>query len=170
MTGKGQHIPNNSQKAKMYLIFVLLIVLVVVIYFRFFRKRAGYAAYPAGSQVAVAPLEVPQLHIPDLKTVRSSPSPVSGPTAALLRDIFTPSQSPLINELIKPHAGQPSRQAATLKLKGTIVGGDKAIAVINDQFVKTGDWLGEYRVVKIGKQEVVLNRGSQKMKLTILEK
>lgn len=57
----------------------------------------------------------------------------------------------------------------SLTLKGTITGGENPIAVINDMFVYTGDRIGDYEVVAIGKDEVVLTSDTHSMVLKVLK-
>lgn len=90
---------------------------------------------------------------------------------ASIRDIFSPLNSP-------PRAEKTSEEKEversdppppSFTLKGTIVGGRNPIAIIDDQFVRPGDWVGEYRVVKIGKKEVVLDSDYGQVVLEILK-
>ena len=56
----------------------------------------------------------------------------------------------------------------SLELKGTIIGGKEPMAVINDKFVRMGEKIGEYQIVKIYPNEVVLRSGSDEMALQVL--
>ncbi len=68
---------------------------------------------------------------------------------------------------------QAKQQAAiplsSMELKGTIVGGGKPLAIINDQFVGTGDWIGEYQVIRIGKKTVLLDSGHHQIALEMVK-
>jgi hypothetical protein len=55
-----------------------------------------------------------------------------------------------------------------LELKGTIIGGKAPMAVINDKFVRMGEKIGEYKIVKIDPNEVVLRSGSQEKVLQVI--
>ena len=57
----------------------------------------------------------------------------------------------------------------SLTLKGTITGGENSIAVINDKFVYIGDRIGDYEVITIGNDEVVLTSETHSMVLKVLK-
>jgi hypothetical protein len=85
-----------------------------------------------------------------------------------IRDIFSPLADP--KSAKNRDREEASRNPGeSLTLGGTIVGGKSPIAIINDQFVRTGDWIGDFRVVRIGKKDVLLDSGGQKMALEIMK-
>ncbi len=55
-----------------------------------------------------------------------------------------------------------------MTLKGTIVGGKRPIAIINDRFVRMGDRIGDYQVVEIDKDRVTLRSGIYEIVLEVL--
>jgi hypothetical protein len=57
--------------------------------------------------------------------------------------------------------------AASLTLRGVVAGGDKPVALINDQFVRTGDRIGKHSVLRIGEKDVLLGSGIQTYRLKI---
>jgi type II secretory pathway component PulC len=84
-----------------------------------------------------------------------------------VRDIFAPVKS--LPKAKRPtKRGQPAqRQVKSLKLKGVIVGGKHSIAIINDKFVRTGDRINGYRVVRIAEKEVLLKSGNKTVRLRL---
>ena len=67
-------------------------------------------------------------------------------------------------------AGKESPKAVpSLKLRGAIVGGGKPVVIINDRFLHLGDWIGDYQVVRIGKKEVLLEAGNDKIELGMVK-
>lgn len=154
-------------RPKIYLIIGLSIVFVVVAYFRFFHKKRPISRVPAGSNAALVRLDVPQIQIPNLEDAESRKAPVKESMSPVIRDIFAAPATPESEtEIPEP---EPSKQAQSLELKGTILGGEKAMAIINDKFVRTGDCIGEYRVVRIAKDEVLLSSDTHKMILKVLK-
>jgi IS30 family transposase len=118
-----------------------------------------------------------------MQNARWREPPVNESLPVVLRDIFAPLKSPKKvksrptaplksrkKARRRPTEQKPSRPPPSLKLRGTIVGGQRPIAIINDQFVRIGDWIGEYRVVRIGKTEVLLNSGDRKIELEMVKK
>jgi hypothetical protein len=53
---------------------------------------------------------------------------------------------------------------------GVIVGGGDPIAIINGQFVRTGERIGKYKVAMIGEKKVVLQSGNRMAELKLLTK
>ena len=64
---------------------------------------------------------------------------------------------------------EPPKPLPIFKLKGTIVGGARPMAIINDQFVRTDDVIYEYKVVSIGKTSVLLDSGKRKIELEMMK-
>jgi len=152
----------------------LAIVLMIVVYFRFIhKKKVTPAVSRIQSPTASLQLDIPQIKIPDLQNAQSRESLSKESMRAPIRDIFAPLK---LKRKVKSKPrkrkpskvkGKPKRRKPSKvkskppgpkpKLTGTIVGEERAIAIINDQFVHTGDWIGEYKVVMIGEKEVLLS-------------
>ena len=59
---------------------------------------------------------------------------------------------------------------ASLSLKGVSIARDKkAYAFINEQIVAVGDWIGNYEVVEIQKNRVLLQKGREEFYLVLPE-
>jgi hypothetical protein len=84
-----------------------------------------------------------------------------------IRDIFAPVQLPTDSEALI-RAEQTPGPSGVLKLKGTIISGKIPMAIINDKFVRMGERIGEYQIVRINPNEVLLRSGSQEKILQIL--
>ena len=57
----------------------------------------------------------------------------------------------------------------SLRLKGTIVGGERPIAIVNDTFLRTGDEIDGFKVVWIGTKAIVIEAGERKLALEMLK-
>jgi hypothetical protein len=92
------------------------------------------------------------------------------PMRPLKRDIFLPAR-PLKSVRVKPAANIPQKQkpVPSFKLRGTVVGGHEPIAIIDDQFVRTNEWIAGYKVIWIGPKMVVLDSGEKKMILELMQ-
>jgi len=154
---------------KIYLIIALSIVLIVVVYFRLFHKKTTHAAVPERYKARVARLVVPQVQLANVQTAKQPERAAPESNRVLTRDIFKPLKAPAPKKDIQQAKEKPSKPTMSLKLKGTIVGGEKPIAVINDQFVHTGDRIGDYEVITIGKDEVALTSDIHSMVLKVLK-
>lgn len=66
-----------------------------------------------------------------------------------------------------PPPPPPPPPTVVLKLNGTILGGENPIAIINNQFVRTGEWIGGYRIVKIDKYKVLLSSNNHQKVLEV---
>jgi hypothetical protein len=159
----------KPERVKIYLIIILSMVLIVVVYFRFFHKKTTHAAVPARYKAGVARLVVPQVQLPNVQTAKQPEMSAPESNRAMTRDIFKPLKAPPLKKDVQQLKQKPSKPTVSLKLKGTILGGEKPIAVINDQFVHTGDWIAEYQVVRIAKDEVVLSSDAHQMVLKVLK-
>ena len=159
----------KPERVKIYLIIALSIVLIVVVYFRIFHKKKTHAAVPARYKAQVARLVVPQVQLPNVQTAKKPEGAVPESSRAMTRDIFKPLKAPPPKKDIQQAKQKPSKPTVSLKLKGTIVGGEKPIAVINDQFVHTGDWIAEYQVIRISKDKVLLSSDTHQMVLQVLK-
>ena len=173
----------KGEQIKVYIIIGLALVAAIVGYFRFIHKKPIRDADRTPSTVPIALSDAPQVEIKDTRNARWREPPVNESLPVVLRDIFVPLKSPKkarkrpTAPLKSPEEAQsqpteqkPSKPPPSLKLSGTIVGGDWPIAIINDQFVRIGDWIGEYKVVRIGKTEVVLDSGDRKIELEMVKK
>jgi hypothetical protein len=90
-----------------------------------------------------------------------------------IRDIF---ERPYIH--VKPEPPAPAGVTAAkgvapkeipLELKGTIISGDRSIAIINNQFLQLGDTIDVYRVSRITSNEVLLKAGSHKKTIQVMQ-
>jgi hypothetical protein len=158
----------KKERIKYVIVGVLSLVLVAGVYFRLIRGRTGKAPGAAAPAVAASPLEIPQVRI-------DPPEQWKGPESILqeflpdpMRNLFSPPKKPARKEE-DPSGEETTLEAArTLQLKGTIVGVKGAIAIIGERFVRTGEWIGPYRVARIGKSSVVLEAGNREVVLEIL--
>lgn len=179
----------KNKRAKTYIVIGLALVLMVVVYFRFIhKKKVTPAVSPIPSPPGSLQFDIPQIKIPDLQNAQSRESLSKESMRAPIRDIFAPlklkkkvKSKPIGRKSSKvkskPRPRKPSKTLPSkvkskppgpkLKLKGTIVGGERAIAIINDQFVHTGDRIGEYKVVRIGEKEVLLTYDTKEVTLRV---
>ena len=165
----------KSNRVKTYVVIGLALVFVVVGYFRFIHGKIASDGDQPSFTASRAQLEVPRV---ELKTWQNRPQrkgTVNEIFRTVRRDIFTPLKSPVEVEaqpqltMQEPSRPAPSRPAPSLKLMGTIVGGGKPIAIINDQFVRMGDMIGEYKVIKIEEKEVLLYSDHGKIVLEMVK-
>jgi hypothetical protein len=159
----------KNERPKIYLGVALSIVLLVVLYFRYAHKKPTHAAAPARVKPGVERLHVPQIQLPHLKSATRPKASVNASRRIIPRDIFRPLKGPLPKGQAHRQVQKASKAVPPLKLTGTIVGGEEPMAVINGQFVHTGDRIGEYRVVTIGEKKVLLDSGEDQIALEILK-
>lgn len=158
----------KGEQIKIYIVIGLALVMVILGYFRLIHKKVT----PAGDHTPVAPpdagLDIPVRETKNMQNDYWHKQPEVNPLGTLKRDIFINVNS--LNETEKGFVGnRASNPASTLKLRGTIVGGKNSIAIINDKFVRIGDWIDEYKLITIGKKEVLLALGNKKIKVELLE-
>jgi hypothetical protein len=158
----------KNNRIKVYIVIGLAVVLAISVYFRFVHGKVAAHTSQGSSEATFVQLDVPQVSTEDPQNAQRRESFVHEYLHTAIRDLFSPLNSPLNQQ--SPSEEQGLREPSpSLKLKGTIVGGKKPIAIINDQFVRMGDRIGEYRVVRIGKKEVLLDSGNGRVVLEILK-
>ncbi|MBW2646121.1 MAG: hypothetical protein JRE23_08085 [Deltaproteobacteria bacterium] len=158
----------KSEQIKTYIVIGLSLVFVTVGYFRFIHKEATSDTNRSTSTTPPAQFDIPQIEIKKPQSDRQRKLPVNQPVRWVLRDIFAPLKLPTKTGN-RPGEYGSSNAVPFLKLRGTIVGGQKPIAIINNQFLYTGDWIGSYEVVRIGKKDVLLDSGIDRIELEMVK-
>ncbi len=158
----------TGERIQIYVVIVLALVFVILGYFQLFHKKADVEAK------SMTPVESdPEIDLSSIETtiksrLHMSEAPSFEPSQPIVRDIFT-SSMPL------KKAKAPKRQTAKpkplppLRLKGTIVEDGRSIAVVNDRYLRIGDLIHGFRVVRIGKKEVLLDSGQRQLALEMLK-
>jgi len=152
------------ESIKIYIVIGLALVLVIVGYFQLVRKKPANATVESPSVTASVQSDVNNVLRKSPQSANWRKSPAAEPLRPIVRDIFVPLKS-LKKAKIGTTEQEPSRPGRSLKLRGTIVGGESPIAIINDRFVRPGDTIGDYTVVRIGKTEVLLDAGNREIAL-----
>jgi hypothetical protein len=160
--------PKKSEKLKLYIVIGLACVAAIVAYFRFVHKKNG-----AESDIAIHPPKEVKFDVTQIQKIKPKKRPleprlpVNESLSMNIRDIFTPVQLPTESDPLMQVETSPA-PIGVLELKGTIIGGKEPMAVINDKFVRMGEKIGEYQIVKIDPNEVLLRSGSHEMALQVL--
>ena len=90
------------------------------------------------------------------------------PIRPLRRDIFLPAKS-MKSVKMKSAANIQQEPLPKLMLRGTVVGEDEPIAMIDDQFIRKNESIAGYKVISIGEKKVVLHSGEKEMILEMLQ-
>ena len=170
----------KSDQIKTYVVIGLAFVLVISGYFRFVHAKKGKQnadnnqSASTASSVAPFELEVPQIRVKNPENAQQDDSFVDEYLHVAVSDIFAPinvppkpGEEPEGED--EPEVEEAPKLPPSLTLKGTIIGGQRPIAIINDQFVRTGDWIGPYEVVRIGKNKVLLSSDDNQLVLEVLD-
>lgn len=160
---------NKSEQIKLYILIGVAIGAAVIAYFRFVHKKKPRATAPPPTTSSLVLSGLPEVKIPE-KTARWLETPMRESLMPVIRDIFTPLYWPKKEEpppVVAEEEPKP-KSLPPLKLTGTIVGGRKAMAIINDQFFRIGDWIGDYRIIKIIKNQVLLTANDHEIVLEVL--
>jgi len=172
----------RGEKIKLCLVIGLALVAAVVAYFRFIHKANGTAAKIAQSPPPQAKLDPAPVKTTRLQRSRAFRQPLTEPLDMDIRDIFTPLQLPKKPE--PPIQSRPFTQSKpvekvpvvappalapplNVELKGTLVGGNAPLAIINDKFVRLGEKVGDYQVVGITPTAVYLKAGKHQKVLHV---
>ncbi|MEE8541284.1 MAG: hypothetical protein V3S66_06450 [Desulfobacterales bacterium] len=181
---------SKAEQIKLYVIMGLMVVAAVVAYFSFFHKKKAPAATPAPATATAGPT-VPEIKIKPLKSTAPAKSQVPEIGDIVLRNIFSPARWPKRAEA-QPEVEEPDatdvddmelEMAETwldeerqlqpkpfphVKLLGTLIGGKNPIAVIDGRFMRAGDAINQYKIVKITPDEVLLKYDDKEVVLKVL--
>lgn len=154
---------------KKYIVIGLSLVLAIVGYFRLIHGKTQSEAMDQSFSDSAAPEFEMQIVEPVTWRQEDWHARLAAePMRPLQRDIFLPAK-PLKSVKVKPIAKIPQKPAPKLKLRGTVVGGDKPIAIIDDQFIRTNESIAGYKVIWIGPKMVVLRSGEKKLILELMQ-
>ena len=166
-TGSGQRKPTD--RIKIYLVVGLGLVLAALAY-RYVKTKAASTGNLAPTSATATFADIPDLSLlnkESLQTSRLAKANVREPRRDSVRDVFAPLRS-LPRGKSGPIKGRGTAQRTTsLKLRGVIVGGNNSIAIINDKFVRIGERIDGYKVVRIEEKEVFLRSGNKTLKLEL---
>lgn len=157
----------KSQQVKNYIVVGLVIVAMIVAYFRFFHGKNRPQAGPEPVPAASAKIDLSQLReSAQIKVSRPEWSPPES-YIPIERDIFAPVKKEIQEEDEVPAETQleTAPPPLNLALQGTIVTSSKRLAIINGQFLRMGDAVGEYEIVGIEKNRVILSRGDRRWEI-----
>ena len=158
----------KNKPIQIYIVIGLSLVLVIMGYFRFIHNKSIYDDDHTLPGTGPAQFDIASVEINKLQKNSMYALPVNDPLNIYIRDIFEPVKSLTAAE-IQSTKKKPSIPVLSLKLKGTIVGGGTPIAIINDQFVRVGDIIANYKVVKIAGNRAFLTSGKHQTVLEVLK-
>ena len=169
--GLGQRKP--TARVKIYLMVGLGLVLAALAY-RYVKTKAARTGNLAPTTATATFADIPELsllHKESLQTTRLTKSNVRESRRDSVRDVFAPLRSLPRGKSGGPRKGRSTQGRTTsLKLKGVIVGGNNPIAIINDKFVRIGERIDGYKVVRIEEKQVFLRSGNKTLKLELASK
>ena len=159
----------NADQIKIYIVIGLALFLAIVGYFRLIHKKEQpKTTNPNFSDSTASENKMQHVEPVTLQQRDWHARLAAEPMRAITRDIFFP-----VNPLkrLKPQTSteRSISPPPSLELKGTIVGGDRPIAIIDDKFVRTNDRIEGYRVIWIGKKMVVMDSGEKKLILELMQ-
>lgn len=173
--------PNEkSEKIKLYFVIGLVCVALVVAYFRFFRQKDVPAA-PSVVGAKETPKKV--VSYPIARSARTAMGSIDAPkllgkTPAVdrIRDIFERPDIPVepekpVKAAVTGTVSAPTIQPEDilLELKGTILQGNRPMAIINGQFIRLGETIEMFTVIHITANEVLLRAGQFEKTLQVLK-
>jgi hypothetical protein len=161
----------RSERLKLYIVIVLVIVSVVVAYFRFFYKKAAPQAKPSPTAVAPGQFKMPAIQIKDALARRRQTMPKDEHSHAIIRDIFeAPKSLEKSSEQLPGENPDVPEAVLPFRLKGTIMGGGSPVAFVNDQFVRPGEQIDGFKVIRISENEILLDSGEKEIRLELVPK
>ena len=161
----------NPERIKIYVVVGLSLIFGMVGYFRFFYKKAE------ADVKSSEPVEVPsKIDLSSVQPIIQGRKQLSKELSTdsfqpIARDIFTPLTTPKIANVSRMQGMNKEKQQPlpALRLKGTIVGGERPIAIVNDMFLRIGDEIAGFKVVWIGTKAIVMEAGERELALEMLK-
>jgi hypothetical protein len=153
----------NADQFKVYLVYALAAILCISVYIRFVHSRLWKHETKEALRAPMITLSIP-LSQPNQAEEPQTAAHSEDPPPYVTRDIFAPLR---VRTAEKSTSEEPEKEPPTFRLRGTIVGGERPLAIIDDQFVRVGDRIGDYSVVRIRKKDVLLMSESTKLHLEI---
>ena len=161
----------NTERIKIYAVIGLSLVFGMVGYFRFFYKKAD------ADVKSSEPVDVPsKIDLSSVQPIIQGRKQLSKALSTesfqpIARDIFAPLTPPKRANVFKMKSMNTEKQKPlpSLRLKGTIVGGERPIAIVNDMFLRTGDEIAGFKVIWIGTKTIMMEAGEQKLALEMLK-
>jgi hypothetical protein len=166
-----------SEKVKLYLVIALALAAASIAYFRFIHKKNDTGVTVTGPPPAEVTFDISQIAKTEDRRPQAPGLPLYDSLNGDIKDIFEPVKpaiepKPAIQTKLEPPPAGTAKQTTapevTLELKGTILGGNNPMAIINDKFVRTGEKIGDYQVVKITPNSVYLKAGSHQKVIQVL--
>jgi hypothetical protein len=157
----------KSERTKVYLILVLGLVLCVVSYFRFFHKGStvGTDAVSPTTLATVPSIATPVgVHPQQTDAQELQRQEFAG---GVVRDIFEPGKSVVIADARLKALDNTRPRETALVLSGLVYSANNPIAIINGQFLRSGDQVGGYKIVRIGPKEVVMQGEDREIVLRV---
>lgn len=166
----------KSEKIKQYIVIVLAVTAVVVAYFRFFYKPKAAGVGRAARPQAAEKVNSPKIEKPRSQMLQADRFPADEFLNPDVRDIFALAATPPEPEeeknkkaAEKKAAGQKPAPAVAMDLQGTILGGKRPLAIINNKFFSVGEKIGSYRIVAIAPNTVYLKAGRHQKVIRVVE-
>ena len=153
----------NAEQFKLYLVYALAAILCISVYVRFVHSRLWNRRTDAALPAAIVSMSISSKQLNQSEEPQGMTA-VEEPPPFVTRDIFAPLKSLTAR---KAQTEEREEQPPTFKLRGTIVGGKRPLAIIDDRFVRVGDRIGDYSVIRIRKKDVLLMSERTKLHLEI---
>jgi len=159
----------KNERAKVYLILALGVIFCLVGYFRFFYRTSNQTT---GASPVIAPtaeaLVVPAISVPSQGTNVQEPA-AQEMVRDTVRDIFAPGRSVEPREDTSRGQAEAAPHQQQLTLSGMIYSVRNPVAIINGQFLHTGDRIGGYKIVRIGPKEVCMTADDREIVLRVVD-
>lgn len=155
-----------SEKHKLCILMVMLCIAALVAHFRFFRTSATTENPQAPAQTngpQGATFASPSVPMQSNGRATAEKDQITSPIS---RNIFEPAGPLPVAPVPPPKAMHAA--SVQMSLRGTILGGNLAMAIINDQFMRQGQKVGKYRITRITPDKVYLTAGEERRCLTVL--
>ena len=158
----------TAERIKVYIVVGLSLVFVILGYFRLFHNKTNAEAKSVTHIESESEFNLSRIESKIKNRLQVGEESSIESFQPIARDIFTSLKSPGKAEIPKMQ-DENLKPLPPLELKGTIVGGDRSIAIVDDKYLRIGDLIDGFEVVWIGKKEVLLESGQRQLVLEMLK-
>ncbi|MBW2623327.1 MAG: hypothetical protein JRD68_10510 [Deltaproteobacteria bacterium] len=166
---------SKKDQIKLYIVIALVILAVIIAYFRFFYHKAPKPGTQVPSTYTSGEITVPQVNYKSPPELQKPLKEKRENFRADIRDIFAPSIPPkkaqekrVAMTALPGKADSPPDPIPVFTLGGTIIGSGKPMAIINERFLRVGEFIEGYKVVSIEAQRVLLVSGKNRIALEMV--
>lgn len=156
-----------TERHKLYFLILMVFIAGVIAYFRFLQPPAAVGKQNPMTDFSPPPTEMLGAAPGPMQLNGRDPAWRDTHRRSISRNIFEP-VGPLPTTVLPKSAKTSHTAEVNMILSGTIIGDQSSIAIINNQFMRRGQKLGQYQIIRITPDKVHLASGDDTLVLNVI--